>query len=363
MTVGSLLITGGTGYLGARLARACRDTADEIIIPIRAGGDEELDRRADLLRLQIGEDVRLRVVRTNLAEDRPFEGIEPRSVSRIIHAAAETRFNVDEETADRVNVEGTGKVLQFAEACPNLQSFDFLSTIYVAGLREGLIPEKLFAEPASFANHYERSKWEAECLIVDRFGNLPWRILRIATVIADDDTGAVTQHNAIHNTLKLLYYGLLSLIPGNPSVPLYFVTGAFVAEAARKAMEAPAHRVYHLCHERQESLMLEEFLETVMACFARDEQFSRRRALKPLYVDAESFDVMAGEVRKFGGRILSQAVGSVTPFARQLFSPKAFDNSNLRAAWPGYASPDPVTLVRNCCERLMATRFSAGSMA
>ena len=43
-------------------------------------------------------------------------------------------------------------------------------------------------------------------------------------MIADDASGAVTQQNAFHNTLKLFYYGLLALMPGACDTPLYFIT-------------------------------------------------------------------------------------------------------------------------------------------
>jgi hypothetical protein len=52
-------------------------------------------------------------------------------------------------------------------------------------------------------------------------GELPLSVARLATVIADEERGAVTQFNAFHNTLKLFYYGPLSLMPGNPATRLY----------------------------------------------------------------------------------------------------------------------------------------------
>src|SRR5262249_28275867 len=154
----------------------------------------------------------------------------------IIHTAAVTKFNVDSETAESVNIQGAEKLLKFASRCDSLETFGLLSTVYASGLKAGTI-EELPLEDVSFANHYERSKCASETKLMRDFDYLPWRILRVATVIADDHSGCVTQFNAFHNTLKLLYYGLLSLIPGNPGTPLYFVTGDFVANAVFKAMQ------------------------------------------------------------------------------------------------------------------------------
>ena len=77
----------------------------------------------------------------DLGADEPFAGVEPRRIRRIVHSAAVTRFNVDEETARRVNIEGTARLLGFAKRCENLESFGFLSTIYASGLRAGPIAE------------------------------------------------------------------------------------------------------------------------------------------------------------------------------------------------------------------------------
>ena len=337
------LITGGGGYIGARIARRLLDTSDdELILWTHAPSP--------------GSDPRVRTVAGEITSEEPFAGVDPRSVRRIVHGAAVTRFNVDAETATAVNVQGTRSLLRFAARCPALESLDFLSTIYVAGLRDGVIAEEPCDAAARFANEYERSKWEAELLVLD--ADLPWRIQRIATVIADDDGGRVVQQNAVHNTLKLLYYGLLSLLPGKPEVPLYFVTGDFVTRSVVAVMEsAPLHRFYHLCHTRQESLTLGDFVDAVFAAFESDPKFRARRALKPLYTDAESFELLVQQVSSFSAGILGQAVGSVAPFARELFSVKEFRNDRLRSIDSIPAAPDPKRLVENVCQNLLATRF------
>jgi len=38
-----------------------------------------------------------------------------------------------------------------------------------------------------FANHYERSKCEAEAILQNEYGDLPWHIYRVATVLAHND--------------------------------------------------------------------------------------------------------------------------------------------------------------------------------
>jgi nucleoside-diphosphate-sugar epimerase len=272
-----------------------------------------------------------------------------------VHAAAATRFNIDEATA-AVNAEGSRRLLAFARGCRRLADVTLLSSIYASGLRAGAVLEAPLDASEGFSNHYERSKWASEQVLLGEFAALPWRIARVATVIADDDGGHVTQQNAFHNTLKLFHYGLLSVVPGTPETPLYFVTGDFVVGAlVHLAGRAPVRDIVHLAHARAESATLGDLVDTAFDVFAEGAEFRKRRVLRPLYADA--FDLLADGVRGFAGGVVTQAVSSVTPFARQLFVAKDVRNDRLRAALPGYAAPDPRRLIASACRHLVATRW------
>ena len=283
--------------------------------------------------------------------------MNPAGVAAIVHAAAVTRFNVDAATARRVNVEGTARLLAFAGFCPSLEAVGLLSTIYASGLRPGLVEEAPLPDDAGFANHYESSKWEAEQLLVGPFRRLPWRIFRIATVIADDDSGEVTQFNALHNTLKLWYHGLLSVLPGDQATPVYLLTGDFAAQAIVEVMaNGPSQRVYHICHSRAESLALGGLIDVAFDAFSESLEFRGRRILRPLLCDADSFAAFSDGMSCLGGPV-GQAVSSIAPFARQLFIAKDVCNANLVAALPAYRAPDPHRLVRETCRYLVAGRW------
>ncbi len=356
-----ILITGGDGYLGQRLARRYleEDRDAVVVLWMRASDAQACGAKREALVPILGAfGERVRYDWGDLGSERPFERLDPSAVGRIIHAAAVTRFNVDAETARRVNVEGTDKLLRFASECSALDGVGLLSTVYASGLATGRIDEALMDGAAGFANHYERSKWEAEMIAAHRYAQLPWRIVRVATVIADDEGGAVTQYNAVHNTLKLLYYGLISVLPGHPRTPLYLVTGAFAAEAIHAVMAHGASRaVYHAAHTQQESLRLGELIDLAFETFARSEDFLKRRVLKPLYADEPAFALLAKSVQAFGGGPVNQAVSSVTPFAKQLFVSKEIRNERLAATLGAYRAPDPQMLVRNTCAYLARTKW------
>jgi nucleoside-diphosphate-sugar epimerase len=191
--------------------------------------------------------------------------------------------------------------------------------------------------------------------------DLPWRILRVATVVADDAAGHVTQHNAFHETLKLWFHGLLPLVPGDGTTPLYLVTGDFVASTVVSLMDAGAG-VYHLAHAQNCTLV--ELLDVVAGAFAEVDSFRRRRVLPPLLGDRESFDLLASGVEAFGGGLVRQSLQSVVPFARQLFVAKEVDNARLRAALgDGYQAPDPAQLVRRVCAHLVESKWGRVAVA
>jgi nucleoside-diphosphate-sugar epimerase len=355
-----VLITGADGYLGRMLARRYLEAGKRpVVLWVRAGSSAELaTKRRQLADLMEGFAPEVCCVGGDLEDERPFSQVDPSTIAQIVHGAAITRFGVDSDTADRINVAGTRKLLDFAGRCPDLERVGVLSTLYASGLVAGPLWETLGSERPEFANHYERSKWEAEAMLRRSFERLPWCLFRLATVIADDESGTVTQHNAIHNTLRLLYYGLLPLVPGDAHTPVYFVTARFAVDAIFELMNGSGRgRVYHVAHACKESATLGEVVDVVYDTFAEDESFRRRRILKPLYADLEAFRLLADGARAFSGEIMNQALSSIAPFATQLFVRKEIRNEELVSALGRHEAPDPRQLVRTTCARLVRTRW------
>jgi nucleoside-diphosphate-sugar epimerase len=340
-----LLITGADGYVGRRILRAALErSVDSIVLWVRAKDTTELDEKRKSLASELrAGNGRVELAWGDLESDQPFARIDARGVTAIVHSAAVIRFNVEADLAERVNVRGTEKLLCLAETCRDLRALDLLSTVYASGLATGRVQEQVGDGRAGFANHYESSKAAAERLLQARFAHLPWRILRIATVIADDDSGVVTQQTAVHNTLRLFFYGLLSVLPGERDVVPYFVTGAFVAEAWSAVRErGPLRRVYHVAHSKAEGLRLGPAIDGAFDVFERDASFRARRVLRPEFCDLTAFELLVASTSAFRSSVLGQALASVAPFARQLFVDKDIVNDNLRACMSSYRAPDQV---------------------
>lgn len=356
-----ILLTGATGYIGKKLLeQLLTERPENFLVPVRAASSEELEKRkADLLSGVASENhSRVEVLQSDLAN--LIENLAPHraDISMIIHNAAKTAFNVDEATANSVNRDASLSLLKFATDCPQLESFTYVSTLYASGMTAGPIKEEFFNTPV-FANHYERSKWEVEQAIRTQFHQLPWRIARVATVIADGDNGVVVQHNAIHNTLKLFYYGLISILPGRTETPIHLVDGEFTAKSLAAVInKGQNQKIYHVCYDQAASILLGRFIDIAFEEFNKDETFKSRRLLKPLFADEKSFDTLVTNMKGFGGSVLNQGLASISPFGRQLFVKKEVHNEDLQGLLSDYQTPAMEEIVRKTCQYLAQTKFA-----
>ncbi len=355
------LITGADGHVGRGLARRLLDDSrDELLLFVRAADAGE--QRAKLRKLgALARHARCRVVFGDLREPVPFAALDPQDVTAILHCAAVTAFTVDRPTAAAINVAGTRKTLDFAERCTRLRRLGFVSTLYAAGLRGGPVPEAPLEAACAYANHYEWSKWQAERLVLER-PQLPSHIYRLATIVAEDGNGSVVQHNALHNTLRLLYYGLLSIIPGHPATRVYTVTAAEVARTVGFLfLHDDSQGIWHVSDAGDEALTLGELADVAYAAFLTDPAFAQRQILKPLFCDHDAFVSLVEAAGRFGG-VLAQSLGSVAPFARQLYSDKDVQTARTAAAL-GRRGHDPRPLVEAVARFLVRTRWGLAAEA
>jgi nucleoside-diphosphate-sugar epimerase len=75
---------------------------------------------------------RITIVPVDLRDEAAFDVVADLPVTTIVHRAAVTRFNVDDETAKAVNVAETARVFEFARHCGQLSRVLMLWTVYSA---------------------------------------------------------------------------------------------------------------------------------------------------------------------------------------------------------------------------------------
>jgi nucleoside-diphosphate-sugar epimerase len=358
--MGATLITGADGYVGRMIAAQLAGAGEgRLILAVRAADSAELAEKRAALDGFLGPAMagRASVASVDLRDGRGLDAIDPGDVTAIVHSAAVSQFNVDKDTAAAVNRDGTARLCEFASRCDALSRLLLLSTVYSAGRRTGKVEETAHPSSEGFVNYYEWSKWAAEDLALTKYGDrVPLTVLRLPTVVADHDEGVVTQYNAFHHTLKLFFYGLMSVVPGDETTPIHVTTGAYCALAAERLLDPSLPGgIYHACSDDPPTFR--ELIDTAFTAFEADAEFRRRNLVRPPFCDIDSFRDLVHLARSTRSAPVLAALEVMAPFADQLYLHKDMSNDRLRAMWPDQQAPDQHKLIANTCEHLVATRW------
>ena len=266
---GAVLLTGSTGFVGMELlARYLERTDLPIYALVRARDEPAADERLrEVLSLlyETGEAFADRVTAVPADLESPGLGLSaryrrelPEQVGQIVHAAASVSFELPLEPSRRINVEGTRRMLDFAERCP-VESFAYISTAYVAGTHTGEFREDQLAAGQGFRNPYEHSKFEAERLVRERAGALPVQIFRPSVIVGESSTGWTDSFNVLYAPLQAYANGHLPVVPARPQAPVDVVPVDYVADAVFELARPPVERpdTYHLVAGRESTTVAE----------------------------------------------------------------------------------------------------------
>jgi thioester reductase-like protein len=259
---GDVLLTGATGFVGMEvLARYLERSRRHIVTLVRAADDRAARERVDSVLENLfgarAKDHRGRV--DTYAADLTSSGLglEPglrrelaTRVSTIVHSAASVSFTLPLEEARAINVEGTKRMLEFADEareCGGLDRYGHVSTAYVAGTHDGRFAESDLDLGQAFRNSYERSKFEAEQLVRSRPG-LPFTIMRPSIVVGDRSSGWTAAFNVLYWPLRAVARGVFTAIPAEPASPVDVVSVDYVADAIHELCEGEdgIGATYHL---------------------------------------------------------------------------------------------------------------------
>ena len=186
MAGGTVLFTGFPGFIGTRVVRALlaadpKLSVAAVVEPRMAARARDVAVRLDGQRIEVLEvDIGERGL--GIAADR-LDSLRS-EVTIAYHLAAIYDLAVPLDTAQRVNVDGTGNVLEVCAGCKKLERLNYVSTAYVAGDRKGVVYEHELALGQGFKNHYESTKFQAELWVRDAMDDVPVTVYRpaIATI-------------------------------------------------------------------------------------------------------------------------------------------------------------------------------------
>jgi thioester reductase-like protein len=213
MTPRHVLVTGATGFIGAALVAELLEHTDcQVTCLVRPRpGVETTDRLRthlagtlvdnDHAHLGSAVDERVTAVEGDLT-DPDLAALARRlgDIDSVWHSAASLKYrNEDEDEIRLHNVTGTRRVLELTEAS-SATSFNYVSTAYVAGRRSGLIPEAEVPKDTEPNNHYERSKIDAEALVIA--SPVRSRVFRPSIVIGHSRTRLAASDAGVYGFLR-----------------------------------------------------------------------------------------------------------------------------------------------------------------
>ena len=198
------LLTGYPGFIGRRLAAKLLDEHPDL--PVAALVEP---RMLDAAKEAAAGTERIELVAGDIAErglgldDATYKRLTS-EVTHVFHLAAIYNLAVPLPVATRVNVGGTGNVLDLCLAADNLERLAYVSTAYVAGNRTGIVYEHELVMGQGFKNHYESTKFQAEVWVRHLMERVPTTILRPAIVVGDSRTGETQKFDGPYYILRTI---------------------------------------------------------------------------------------------------------------------------------------------------------------
>ncbi len=294
VSIDRVVVTGATGFLGAHLvAELAREGARDIACLVRGSDEVEAQMRLDdaLAAYGFAEVAAAHAVRADVSEDLAELALKIAPADAVFHCAAITEHVGNRADYERVNVEGTLRVLELARMLE--AQFMYVSTMSVAGMGGSLLDERGYdvGQDVVF-NEYVRSKHLAEGLVLDAFAQgLSGRIFRVGNLTGRASDG-VFQRDVHRNAfaMRLSAFVRLGCYPAGLDDRFEMTPVDACARAMVLLSTHASRRIAHLRNDQQ--FDLEGLVSLMHAC---------GRAVEPLSPDEFAERALACSQDDFGG--------------------------------------------------------------
>lgn len=174
-------ITGATGFVGGRLAKKLRERGDDVVCLVRSPEKAKALEAAGCALVR-GDLKDVEAMRTGMA------GCEA-----VFHVAADYRVGLRPTSQDSMtdtNVGGTTRVLDAAAAEPAVKKIVYVSTLAAYGNTGGDVVDEDYEHPGQgFTSHYEKTKWQAHRVAVEKAAaGVPVVIVQPGVIYGRGDT-------------------------------------------------------------------------------------------------------------------------------------------------------------------------------
>jgi thioester reductase-like protein len=259
-------ITGSTGVVGSAIVgELLAGDAVNLHLLIRAKDDAELSRRLGKMlqfwNVSPDSDVAKRIYPLRGDVTLPQFGLSTdeydhisQNSTHVIHSAAIVKMTLPLEEARHSAVTSVKSIIELAKISLNhgvLQKVDIVSTVGVAGITPGLIPEQPLLNVDKFHNTYEASKSEAERYVFKNRGRLPVTLHRPSMVVGNSQTGKIIHFQVFYHLCEFLSgqhtHGLIPKTEGVflDTIPVDYVARAIVYSSLHP--KETSGELFHLC--------------------------------------------------------------------------------------------------------------------
>lgn len=287
-SLGRVLLTGGTGFLGAYLINELQDQATKVTCLVRGQDIKDAHAKVEAnLRSYFETDKveelmdKVEVVLGDLANLDAFN-VED-TIDTIIHAGARTDHFGDDENFIHVNVQSTEALLALAQQ--HQAKFIYISTISVGAVFDVHTEDKAFSEKdvykqQLFTSPYTKSKFYSEIKVLEAVNDgLDAQIMRLGN-LTSAYSGALNMTNLTTNRFSIMMHELLKISSigeyfGKTSVDLSFIdiTARHVVKIAASQAQSIIYHIYSP-HTRTMQSVLENAKQTQMNIIS-DEEFEQ----------------------------------------------------------------------------------------
>jgi len=272
-----ILLTGANGFLGTQIAlNILKNHDDNIIALVRGKNKEDAVNRLRRSWWEFPEllqemDKKIQVLNGDITKnDLGLEKSEyddlVKTVTHVIHTAADWRLKATLEELEKTNVQGTQNVLKLAHLAHEnhgLGRFSHISTAYVAGGKEGTVSEDSLTPKYGFLSDYEKTKYESEIEV--KKSSFDVSIFRPSMIVGESSTGYIKTFNTVYVPLRLYLNGKLKLIPVSSAMKINLVPVDYVADAVVKLTfdKRATDKTFHLTAPKESLPTVKELIQFV----------------------------------------------------------------------------------------------------
>lgn len=350
-------VTGATGFIGKHLIGQLLARPDaKVHVLVRESSRDKFDllleRYGDAgkkLHAVYGD-----ITTPGLVSDEDLQKLKGK-IDHVFHLAAVYDMNMDDETGDRINNEGTRNVVNFVNDLGGKVRLHHASSVAVAGGDfEGVFTEDMFDEGQSTNHPYYRTKFESEKIVREECQQ-PFRIYRPGAVVGHSETGEMDKIDGPYyffKTLQKLSFAVPKWLPlvgiegGKvPLAPVDYVVKAMDYIAHKDGLDGQA-----FCLIQSKSPSVGELLQTILEA-AHGPEFAKTFEMPEMPAAMKQLtSQLTSRIPRNVEKKISNMIGVPLSVLGYVSNRAIFDDKNARAALKGSGIKCPD--IRDYCSKL-----------